>query len=249
MKVIVRDLAIEYTDQGRGPVILMLHGWKDSLHTFDGIAPILADKYRVIRLDLPGFGASDMPRETWRLDDYVSFVRAFTEKLALTVDVLIGHSLGGRITIKAVASGVLIPRKIVLIASAGIAKRATVRNHTLQTVAKVGRVVTAVWPFRIFRHPLRRKLYENIGSDYFAAGALKDTFLNIVREDLQTAASHISIPALLLWGSKDATTPLEDGRRLQALIQGSRLEVVESAGHFVHTEHSNQVARAISQFI
>lgn len=249
MKTIVQDLAVEYMDQGRGPVVLMLHGWKDSLHTFDALAPMLADKHRVVRLDLPGFGTSDMPPRAWRLDDYVDFVKAFADKLQLDIDTLIGHSLGGRITIKGVAMQVLKPRKIVLIAAAGIAKRTTGRNVFLRIVAKIGKVATAVWPLSLFRHTLRRKLYENIGSDYFVAGALKDTFLNIVGEDLQSAAAQIATPALLIWGSLDTTTPLDDGKRLHELMKGSRLEIVEGAGHFVHHEHSNQVARTIDQFI
>ena len=249
MKTIVNNLAVEYMDQGQGPVILMLHGWKDTLHTFDAVAPILLDRCRVVRLDLPGFGGSDLPPGPWKLDDYAAFVKAFCEKLQFPIDTLVGHSLGGRITIKGVASGTLTPRAIVLISSAGIAKRVTVRNIFLRIVAKVGKAVTAVWPMSLFRHPLRRKLYENIGSDYFAAGALKDTFLNIIKEDLESAASSITIPALLIWGREDTTTPLEDGKRLQTLIKGSRLEIIDGAGHFVHRERSNHVAHTINQFV
>jgi len=249
MKTIVNGLAVEYMDQGKGPIAIMMHGWKDDLHTFDAIVPVLADRHRIIRPDLPGFGGSDMPKEAWHLDDYAKFVKAFADKLGVNADVLIGHSLGGRITIKATASSVVKPQRIVLIASAGIAKRTTARNIVLRGIAKTGKAATAIWPLSIFRHPLRRKLYENIGSDYFAAGALKETFLNVVGEDLQSAASQITIPALLIWGNDDMTTPLQDGKRLQTLIKGSRLEVVEGAGHFVHMEHSNRVARAIEQFI
>lgn len=242
-------MATEYRDEGQGPVVLMLHGWKDDLHTFDALVPVLADKYRVVRLDLPGFGGSDMPSSAWKLGDYAGFVKAFADKLQINVETLIGHSLGGRITIKGTAEGTFAPRRIVLIASAGIAKRKTSRNVALRVVAKIGKAATALWPLNIFRRSLRRKLYEKIGSDYFAAGALKDTFVNIIEEDLQVAASQISVPALLVWGSADTTTPLGDGKRLQGLIKGSRLHIVEGAGHFVHREHPNDVARAIDEFI
>ena len=249
MKTIVDCLAVEYMDQGRGPVVLMLHGWKDSLHTFDTLAPILADKHRVVRLDLPGFGQSEAPKGPWRLQEYVEFVNAFCDKLQLRPRTIIGHSLGGRITIKGVAIGILRPERIVLIASAGIAKRKTLYNKVLRIIAKAGKALTVLWPFSIWRHSVRKRLYEKIGSDYFAAGALKNTFVNIIEEDLRSAAAKIGIPALLIWGSADTTTPLEDGQRLQGLIKGSRLEVLQGAGHFVHHERSREVVLFVSSFV
>ncbi len=249
MKVIVKNLGVEYTDEGAGTQILMLHGWKDDAHTFDRIARTLANNHRVIRIDLPGFGGSDMSPTPWRLDDYVDFVSAFCEKLKLDVDILIGHSLGGRITIKGVARGILKPRKIVLIASAGIAKRTTIRNHALRAIAKLGKLLTAIWPLNLAQQKLRRRLYERIGSDYFAAGRLKETFINIIEEDLRSAASSITTPTLLIWGSNDAATPLKDGERMQRLIRGSRIEVIPGAGHFVHREHPEDVTAFIAGFI
>ncbi len=249
MKVIVKNLALEYIDEGTGPVVVMLHGWKDSVHTFDPIIPALIKNHRVVRLDLPGFGGSDKPPTPWHLDDYVDVVAAFCEKLKLNPDILIGHSLGGRITIKGVARGVLKPRKIILIASAGIAKRATIRNHALRIVAKAGKLATAVWPFNGLRQKLRRRLYERIGSDYFAAGRLKETFINIIEEDLRPAASSITTPTLLIWGSDDRATPLQDGERMQRLIKDSRIEIIQSAGHFVHREYPGKVQSFIAGFI
>ena len=74
MKVIVNNLATEFEDEGTGPVLLFLHGWKDSLKTFAPLVPGLASDYRVVRLDLPGFGGSEMPSRPWSVSDYVAFV-------------------------------------------------------------------------------------------------------------------------------------------------------------------------------
>ncbi|MDP3965415.1 MAG: alpha/beta hydrolase, partial [bacterium] len=200
MRCIVNGLVAEYEDAGHGDVILMLHGWKDSLHTFDEIAIFLADSHRIIRLDLPGFGGSEPPPADWKLDDYVGFVKDFLAKLDIRPDTLVGHSFGGRITVKGVATGVLQPKKIVLISSAGVARRQTFKNVILTVLAKIGRVVTAIPPFSFWKQKIRRKLYEAIGSDYFRAGVLRGTFLNIIKEDLSTVAKAITIPALILWG-------------------------------------------------
>ena len=83
MKVIVDGLATEYQDEGHGPVILMLHGWGNTYHVFDAIVPALAKIRRVVRLDLPGFGATERPAEAWYVEDYARFVGAFCAKLKI----------------------------------------------------------------------------------------------------------------------------------------------------------------------
>ncbi len=122
MKAIVEGLATEYTDEGHGQVVLMLHGWGDNLHTFDPLLQFIL-KYRVVRLDLPGFGNSEKPQDVWGVQEYANFVRAFCAKLDIVPEAILGHSFGGRIILKGVGTGVLSPQKIILIASAGIAKR------------------------------------------------------------------------------------------------------------------------------
>src|SRR3989338_8464939 len=102
--MIVDNLATEYADQGQGPVILMLHGWGGSLHGFDLLVNDLVQNHRVIRLDLPGFGGTDAPTETWNLDNYISFTKNFVNKLFPvdpsspgssgwnSIEAIIGHS-------------------------------------------------------------------------------------------------------------------------------------------------------------
>jgi len=251
MKLIVDNLAVEYEDQGShdGVAMLLLHGWKNDLHTFDSIVPQLSSSYRTVRLDLPGFGGSETPAADWKIDDYVDFVNAFAKKLGIHCDILVGHSFGGRIVIKSLARKVLRPRKIVLIASAGIAKRKSLRNGVVALAAKVGKAVAAIPLLSSALRNLRRTLYRKIGSDYETAGVLKRIFLNVIREDLSESARAISVPALLIWGDRDTETPVSDGKRLAQLIPNSRLEVIAGAGHFVHREKSEEVVRIIKNFV
>ena len=248
MKVIVQGIAVEYTDEGNGPIALFLHGWKDNLHTFDSIAPLLSSSLRVIRIDLPGFGESETPATKWALVDYVRFVQAFIDKLNIKPDILAGHSLGGRIVIKGIATKGLEAEKIVLISSAGVAQRKTLRNFFFIIVAKIGRALTSIPPLNRLRQNLRRGLYDSLGSDYLGAGALRDTFLNIIKENLTSAAKTITMPTLIIWGSDDTETPTIDGRRLQSFIRGSSLRVLSGAGHFVHKEKPEEVAELIREF-
>jgi pimeloyl-ACP methyl ester carboxylesterase len=251
MKVIVDDLATEYRDEGNpnGQVVLLLHGWRNELHSFDALVHELAPQYRIVRLDLPGFGGTEVPRTTWELNDYVGFVGDFIKKLGLKVDVLIGHSLGGRIMIKGLGEDVFHPKKAVLIASAGIAKRKTVRNQIFKGIAKTGRAITSIPPLFSLREKLRNRLYAYAGSDYNNAGPLKDTFVKLISEDLSAAASRISVPTLLLWGDHDMETPLSDGERLSRLIPGAILKVFPGTGHHVHQERSVAIAETMKEFI
>jgi len=251
MKIIVDNLAVEYENEGNpaGPVLLFLHGWRNDLHSFDAVSRDLAASCRIIRLDLPGFGGTELPHETWELDDYVRFVADFVKKLDISVDVLCGHSLGGRIVIKGLGSGAFRPKKAVLIASAGIAKKKTWRNRMLKVVAKTGKAATSVPPFSLWQSALKRKLYAHAGSDYNNAGSLKNTFVKVVGEDLGASAQKIVVPVLLIWGDRDTETTLSDGVRLSHLISGSVLKVFPSTGHHVHQEKSEEVARAIKVFM
>lgn len=249
MKVIVQNLAIEYEDEGQGPVMLFLHGWQDNLHTFDSLAPFFTSAQRVIRLDLPGFGKSQSLKGAWDLDNYVQFVSDFIQKLNIRVDALLGHSFGGRIAIKGAAARKFLPNKIILIGSAGLAKRRTLRNLVSLVLTKIGGLITYLPPLIFWRKQLRKRLYDFLGSDYLEAGPLKETFLKIISEDLSQGAKNLNIPTLLIWGENDAETPLKDGQKLSELIYGSELKVIAGAGHFVHREKPDQVVKFIKEFL
>ncbi len=248
MKAVVKNIVTEYRDEGSGAVMLLIHGWGDNLHTFDFIVPIISKKWRVVRIDLPGFGASDPLQTPWDVDSYSKFIKDFTDKLNIQVEILVGHSFGGRIAIKAVASKTIKPKKLVLIASAGIAKVRSVRNRFFYILAKAGKVITFIPPFIFWRRQLRKKLYDAAGSDYLKSRELKNTFLKVVKEDLTNFAAEISIPTLLIWGDEDSETPLADGKSFSKIIPGSQLKIIAGAGHFVHKEKPEEVSGLINQF-
>jgi pimeloyl-ACP methyl ester carboxylesterase len=93
----VNGKSVHYRISGKGEkVILLLHGIVDSLHTWDLLVPQLEENFKVLRLDLPGFGLSD----PLSLDGDI--VESFTQHLKLTLDQLnltevyiVGNSLGG----------------------------------------------------------------------------------------------------------------------------------------------------------
>lgn len=235
---------------GAGPVVLLLHGWGDTLATFDQLIPELGEK-RFVRLDLPGFGGSELPSSPWSVLQYAEFVRHFLDKLGIAEpDILVGHSFGGRIAIKGVAGGILKPKKLVLIASAGVAARGGAWRSVFSLLAKTGKFITSFPPLSLFREHLRKKLYRLAGSvDYLQAGAMKETFLKVVRENLKEDAEKIHVHTLLVWGEHDAETPLAEARILEKAVADVRLATIPEAGHFVHRDMPKETAESIRAFI
>lgn len=249
MKVIVNNLAIEYEDEGSGPTLLFLHGWQDDLHTFDLITTRLSRSFRIVRVDLPGFGKSDLPKETWAISNYVNFVESFIKKLNLSIYTIVGHSFGGRIILKGVGENILETERNILLASAGIIKSTSLKNKCLQICSKIIKPLLFIPPFSFWREKIRTRFYTKIGSDYMKTGNLKDTFIQIIGEDLEDYAKKINNKTLLIYGEKDESTPVSDGERLQKNIKNSELYIIKDAGHFVHQEKLEKVVELMGNFL
>jgi pimeloyl-ACP methyl ester carboxylesterase len=247
MKVIIQNLAIEYKDEGEGPILLMLHGWGATLHYFDVLCEHLRD-FRIIRMDMPGFGESQMPHDTWDVERYARFVAAFCEKLRIEPVCMLGHSFGGRVITKGVSKQILRPQKLVLVASAGVSSRDTFRNVAYAGIAKFGKLILSPLS-RGWYERIRRGFYVFTGSDYLSVRDMASTFLRVVEEDLSTDAAKVTLPTLIIWGDRDGMTPLSEGKKLHSLIRGSRLVVIGGADHFVHMQEPGEVAQLIQEFI
>ena len=94
----INDISVNYTDQGEGPVIVLLHGWGANITLYQGIINTLAQTNRVIALDMPGFGKTPEPPAPWCVDDYVDFVIAFLQTFEVSHISVVVHSFGGRAT-------------------------------------------------------------------------------------------------------------------------------------------------------
>lgn len=249
MKLIVDNIATEYTKDGSGKIVLMLHGWCDNLHTFDKITETLKNDFTVVRLDLPGFGQTEKPPKTWNISDYSNFVKSFIDKLKINPDFLLGHSFGGRIAIKGASEKIFKPKKIILIGSAGISKRLTIRNILITIVTKIFGAITLLPPLFFYRNKIRKKLYQTIGSNYLDSSLLKETYIKVISEDLKSNAKRIDIPTKLIWGENDTETPLKDAYSFESIINKSSLRVIDNAGHMVHKEKPETVVSTINDFL
>lgn len=251
MKVLVNGQLIEYIDEGSGRVLVLLHGWGMSLGTFDQLASQLARKFRVIRLDFPGFGQSPKPADDWSVGDYAQITRDFLSKLKINdIHAIIAHSFGGRVVIKGVSLGYFKPKKVVLIGAAGVKPRQSVAKGIYRGLAKVGKLATSIPGLNKMQPTLRKRLYAVAGStDYLRADQMQQIFLNVINEDLLPEVSDITQPTLLMWGAEDTETPLGDANLMLARLGKGRLVVVPNAGHFVYSDAYDKVIKELEGFL
>jgi len=249
MQVIVDSLLTHYETHGKGKTVLLLHGWGDSAAGLAGLQQALAKKYKVIALDLPGFGGTQAPGGVWGLDDYAYFVDHFLTKIeAARPRAIIGHSNGGAIAIRGMARGLLGADKLVLLASAGIRGEYKGRTKALRLLTKAGKALTTPLPKSV-KQRLRKKVYQAVGSDMLVAEHLQETFKKIITDDVREDAARLSLPTLLVYGGQDEVTPIKHANLLNDAIKTSKLEILTNAGHFVHLDEPDKVVQLIEGFL
>ncbi len=241
-------LRVRYVSVGQGKPLLLMHGWGTSLDTFAGLIEDLRRLYRVIAFDFPGHGGSDLPPATWTVDDFVRLTLDVMAGLGVERASMLGHSFGGRVAIKLAAAYPDRVDHLVLVDSAGVPPRRTVRRILKRTASRLANAAG--------RHlgppgrAVRRRIVARIAStDYVNAGPLRDTFLAIVKEDLRPAMVRIAAPTLLVWGESDADTPPADGREMERLIPNASLLVLKSAGHFAYLDQHGRFRLAVLAFL
>jgi pimeloyl-ACP methyl ester carboxylesterase len=248
MQIVVDALLTQYEMQGKGKLVLLLHGWGDSSKGLAVLQKTLAKQCCVISLDLPGFGGTEAPKDVWGLNDYAVFVAHFLQKIGeKKLGTLVGHSNGGAIAVRGLGQGILQADKLVLMASAGIRGEYKGRIKALRLVTKAGKALTMPLP-RSIKQGLRKKVYNTVGSDMLVAEHLQETFKKVVTDDVRADAAQLTVPTLLIYGENDESTPVTYGELFHQAIDGSTLEVLPGAGHFVHLDRPEQVAKAIEEF-
>ncbi len=244
-KIIINGTLVSYAAAGKGgESLVFLHGWRSSKETWLPVARLMENSgYRLIFIDLPGFGASETPKEPYGLHDYAGTVRTLAEKLGLEVRAVIGHSAGARVAAKLAAENPDFMDKLVLVASGGARPAFTGLKAALAKIAK---------PFFAPRSmaPIRKKLYALLGAeDYLATPELQKTFVNVINENLDPLLPRIENDTLVIWGGKDMAAPLAYGTHIARLIPHNRLEVIEGAGHYCFAEKPEEFVSLIRNFV
>lgn len=258
----VEGLSVHYRDEGAGPPLLLLHGTGSSLHTWDAWTEELRAHFRVIRMDLPGFGLTGPNRDDdYRIEKYVEFVEAFRRHFGLESFALAGNSLGGEI---AWSYAVAHPQQIsalVLVDPAGYRIERPALVFRLAKIPGLSWFMTRLDPGPITARTLR----DAYGDQGKVTSALVEHYRKLaLREGNRRAfvarsalrgADHsadiakVRAPTLILWGKEDRLIPVAHAYRFEHAIVESRLIVYEGVGHVPMEEIGHRSARDVDAFL
>jgi len=246
----VNDLETHYTRRGEGRPVILLHGWGVSGESLNGVARSLEDQFRVLTIDLPGFGWSATPLTAWGTRDYAAHLDRFMECAMLPSASVLGHSFGGRVALALAAWYPHRVRELVLVASAGIRPRRGPGYYLKIMAAKLAKRCVSLPVFERVGPRIASGLFDWAGSrDYKQAGRMRTTLVKLVNEDVRDLLSSIRAPALIIWGDRDRDVPRSSMEIMARGIAGARLEVLEGAGHFPFVDMPDRFAHVVRGFL
>ena len=216
-----------------GSDVILLHGWNRSLIDFKPLADLLVWKHKVHLIDLPGFGKSDAPPHDWGTEDYAGCILSYMDEHKIQRAHLIGHSFGGRISLRLAAKHPERVAGLVLIGSHGLQlQQPLLKSFRSKWIKSLRGLIK--WSDAQFGSSLFNDWFvPKFGSrDYLAAGKLRGTLVKTVTEDQSANCRLIKAPTLLLWGTRDRETPLALGQRFRDLISGAKLIVLQGQDHY-----------------
>jgi len=255
----INDIEIAYTDSGIGRPVVLIHGYPFNRSLWNEQITALSSSYRVIAPDLRGFGESESAPGTATMNVMAQDVALLLNHLGIARAAIGGLSMGGYVALafyKQLPSRV---RTLVLADTraqadteegkqtraqqaekalnegmAGIADAMLPKLLTPETVSKRPEVVKSVRDMMLKTKP------EG------AAAALHGM---AERDDQTELLAKITVPALVMVGAEDAITPVADSEKMHAAIPGSRLVVIENAGHVSNLERTEQFNDALLSFL
>lgn len=249
------------------PVLLLLHGTGAATHSWRGLAPLLAKRFRVVAPDLPGHGfTSGRPPGGLAMPAMARAVADLTRVLGLNAVFLVGHSAGAAIAIRMALDGKAAPRAIVglnaaLLPFPGLAGKLFPSLSRLLFVnplaphmfARLGRIKGETARFlarstgsRIDAEGIAcyERLFATPGHISGAITMMADWDLAALKRDLP----RLGVPLLLVHGAADSAIPLSNAREAAATVGGARLVSLPDLGHLAHEEKPRDVASLIIEY-
>jgi pimeloyl-ACP methyl ester carboxylesterase len=263
----VHGSQVNYIEMGTGPALVFVHGlagcWQNWLENI----PHFARSHRVIAIDLPGFGESDLPQESISIPGYGRFVDAFLGEIGVERAAIVGNSMGGFISAEVALAHPSRVDRLVLVSAAGVM---TVRQWQLLLATRLARAFhlgsTRVQRRRqsivrrrrmrrlilngVVQHPelLQPELVYEIASGAGKPGFM-DAFNSILDYDFTDRLSEIQHPTLIVWGRDDRIVPVGGAYRYEQLIGDSRRVILEDTGHVPMIERPALFNRLLEDFL
>ena len=253
IEVNIQNLKINYIQKGEGKHVLILPGWGTNINVYMSMINSISSYANVICPDMPGFGESEEPKAAWDLNQYVDFIIEFIKSQNIKELDIIGHSNGGRITIRMMNRkdlGFKI-NKIILIGSAGIVHKKTFKMKIKIKIYKIGKkVLSSKLIKKLFPDALAKFQNKSGSEDYKnASPVMRQSMVKLVNEDLQAELPNVNAPTLLIWGEKDTATPIEDALIMEKTIPDAGLVKYSDCTHYVFLERPWEVNNVIQTFL
>jgi pimeloyl-ACP methyl ester carboxylesterase len=254
-------------DQGDHRPIVFIHGLGGQWQNWLENVPRFAENRRVVAVDLPGFGLSEMPNERITIELYGRVVAELCERLELAPAVVVGNSMGGFVAAEVAIKRPDIVERLMLLASAGVSQVDVAKRPTMAAAKVVGLLTTSNlaqlriaatrprvrhWTLAfVARHPSR--LAADLTFEGMMKGTNKPGFEQALHACLDYDFRHrlpkIGCPTLVVWGEKDMIIPVKDADRFVELIPGARKIVLEDTGHVPMLERPRTFNGVLQEFL
>lgn len=259
MRTTVNGTSIDYRDEGSGLPIAFIHAFPLNQTMWDEQVALLKNRYRIITLDLRGFGHSDAPPGPYSMDQMAADVRGLLSLLNIDQAVLVGLSMGGYIALAFYRNYPDAVRALVLADTRASADTHEARSRRINSAAKAekegsGAIADDMVPLLLGRTSLdtRPSIVERVremiraNSPQGIAAAQRGMS---IRRDSTYILPGIDFPVLIIVGSEDRLTPPEEAENLRSGIPGARMRVIANAGHLSNLEQPERFNEELLEFI
>lgn len=223
---------------GRGKTLLALHGYGANKESFLRQIRFFSRYYKVIAVDMRGFGKSPPLPYAYSLDDYAREIgRVIDATGEKKIDIL-AHSFGARVAVRLLKSENRID-KIVFTGAAGLKPRRSVRYGVKRALFLL-----------LSKFLSKDRLSAFYSADYRnASPVMKESFKKIISENLDAEYAAVPNKTLLVFGKRDKETPLYAAKRMNRLMKNSRLVVIKNAGHFCFVDEPSVFNGCVLEFL
>ena len=263
----VNGSRVNYVEMGEGPALVFVHGlagcWQNWLENI----PHFARSHRVIAIDLPGFGESELPHEDISMPGYGRLVDAFLGEIGIECASVVGNSMGGFIAAEVAVSHPARVDKLALVSAAGVMTvrpaELTVAKHLARSFqAGSARVLARrqslvrrrglrkLILYGIVRHPelLQPELVYEIASGGGKPGFV-DAFNAVLDYDFSDRLPDVQHPTLIVWGRNDRIVPVGGAYGYEQLIPNTQRVIFEETGHVPMIERPALFNRVLEDFL
>lgn len=261
-RLTVGDLSIHYYQGGPsdGETILMVHGFGASKDNWLRLARHFTQDYRVIALDLPGFGDSSKPYASYDVGTQVERLAAFTQALQVKKLHLIGSSMGGHISALYAARYPEQILSLALLANAGIDSpqkseliERLERGEVNPLIVKTAQQFEQLLAFIFVEVPsMPERLQQALAERSIANSAHNErVFAQLVSRyiPLEPVLPKIQAPTLLLWGAQDRILHVSSIEVMQPLLQRPSVVIMQDCGHAPMLERPEETAEHYQAFL